>query len=98
MTNKVIKTASKLYEQDYYLWLKETIDQLKKSNFTEVDLPNLIEALEDMGKSEKRATYRNLKILLMHLLKYRHQPTVTCENECPFSTEEILDTEYLPNS
>lgn len=70
-----MKTKIKtLYEQDYYLWLEETANLLRKNQLTDLDIPNLIEEIEAMGKSEKRSLYSNLKILLMHLLKYRYQP------------------------
>ena len=65
---------STLYEKDYYLWLKNTANLLREKNLAELDLPHLIEEIEDMGKREKRSLYSNLKILLMHLLKYRYQP------------------------
>ncbi len=62
-----------LYEQDYYLWLENTAQILREKKLDRLDLPNLIEEIEDMGKSERRAVCNNLKILLMHLLKYEHQ-------------------------
>ena len=39
-------------------------------------MDNLLEELEDMGRSEKRSVYSNLKILLLHLLKYQYQPAM----------------------
>lgn len=63
-----------LYEQDYYLWLEATAQLLRTQQFAALDVVNLLEEVEDMGRSEKRAVYSNLKILLMHLLKYRYQP------------------------
>ena len=65
---------STLYEKDYYLWLKNTANLLGEENLAQLDLPHLIEEIEDMGKRERRSLYSNLKILLMHLLKYRYQP------------------------
>ncbi|MFM7364971.1 MAG: DUF29 domain-containing protein [Cuspidothrix sp.] len=58
-----------LYDQDYYLWLKTTINQLRTRQFTAVDLDNLLEELETMGRSEKRAIKSLLIRLLEHLLK-----------------------------
>ena len=75
MTVKAIKISAKLYDRDYNLWLEQTIQQLKEGLFDEIDLHNLIEELEGMSRSEKRAVYSNLKIVLMHLLKYRYQPS-----------------------
>jgi hypothetical protein len=65
---------SNLYNQDFYLWIETTAKQLKAGNFTEIDLENLIEEIESMGRSEKRALESNLVVLLMHLLKYKYQP------------------------
>jgi hypothetical protein len=65
---------SALYEQDYCAWLEAVIDKLRENKFLEVDLPHLLEELEDMGRSEKRALTSNLIVLLIHLLKYQAQP------------------------
>ena len=67
-------TTPTLYEQDYYSWLETTINQLQYRRFDEVDLKNLLEELEDMGRSQKKAVQSNGTILLMHLLKYKYQP------------------------
>jgi len=63
-----------LYERDFYLWLQTTINLLKEGKFSEIDLENLLEELESMGRSDKNALKSNLRVLLMHLLKYKYQP------------------------
>ncbi|EAZ89912.1 DUF29 domain-containing protein [Crocosphaera chwakensis] len=73
MTNKLTLNTKTLYDQDFNLWLETTINSLKEGKLLEIDYDNLIEELEDMGKSEKNALKSNLKILLMHLLKYKYQ-------------------------
>lgn len=65
---------SNLYEEDFYLWIETTAKQLKTGNLAEVDFANLIEEIESMGRSEKRALKSNLIVILMHLLKYKYQP------------------------
>ncbi|MFM6039276.1 MAG: DUF29 domain-containing protein [Sphaerospermopsis kisseleviana] len=60
-----------LYEQDYYLWIKTTINQLRTGQFSAVDLENLLEELETMGRSQKRAIKSLLIKLLEHLLKLK---------------------------
>jgi len=40
-----------LYEQDLLLWTEETIRHLKAKNFDELDLDNLIEEIESLGRS-----------------------------------------------
>ncbi|RCJ25363.1 hypothetical protein A6S26_16400 [Nostoc sp. ATCC 43529] len=67
-------SCSDLYEQDFYLWIQTTAELLKQKNFTQLDLENLIEEIETMGRSEKKALRSNLEVVLMHLLKYKYQP------------------------
>ncbi|MGK7880765.1 MAG: DUF29 domain-containing protein, partial [Crocosphaera sp.] len=139
-----------LYNKDYCLWLEETVQLLKEGRLTELDINNLIEEIEDMGRSEKKAVKSNLKIVLCHLLKYKYQPEKRSRSwlstifehrdrleddfaespslkryfdqvfepcyqkarkqasietgfpletfpiNCPFTTEEVLDMDYLP--
>ncbi|MDJ0578229.1 MAG: DUF29 domain-containing protein [Xenococcaceae cyanobacterium MO_234.B1] len=63
-----------LYNQDYYQWLTHTAKLLKEKEFTKLDLENLIEEIESLGKSEKRAIKSNLIIVILHLLQWRYQP------------------------
>ena len=39
-----------LYDVDDAQWLEETVNLLKKHQFQQLDLDNLIEELEDLGK------------------------------------------------
>jgi len=71
MVTSTQPTTQTLYDQDYYLWLKTTINQLRTRQFSAVDLENLLEELETMGRSEKRAVESLLTNLLVHLLKLK---------------------------
>ncbi|MGL5805012.1 MAG: DUF29 domain-containing protein [Xenococcaceae cyanobacterium] len=73
-------TTDNLYDRDYYLWLENTAKLLRTDRLSELDLSNLIEEIEDMGRSEKRAVRSNLTVLLMHLLKYKYQPEKRSES------------------
>jgi hypothetical protein len=44
-----------LYDSDFDLWIEQTIQQLKDRQFERLDVEHLIEELQDLGKSEKRA-------------------------------------------
>jgi hypothetical protein len=66
-----LKTVS-LYEQDYHLWLEQTLIQLRSHNFERVDLEHIIEELESLGKREKRAISSYLMRLCEHLLKIQY--------------------------
>ena len=62
------------YDQDFYSWALEQAALLRDRKFDQIDLVHLIEEIEDMGKSEKRALQSLLETLLMHLLKWQYQP------------------------
>jgi hypothetical protein len=74
MSNQSVPKTNSLYAQDYQLWLEYTVDLLKNKKFLELELENLIEEIESMGRSEKNALRSNLRVLLMHLLKYKFKP------------------------
>ncbi|AFZ42493.1 protein of unknown function DUF29 [Halothece sp. PCC 7418] len=61
--------SSSLYETDYYHWVQTTVHHLQEQNFGAIEWTHLIEELESMGKSEKRALLSLLTRLLEHLLK-----------------------------
>jgi hypothetical protein len=62
-----------LYEIDYYAWTQRQVELIKKRRWEELDLDNLLEELEEMGKSSKSALESRLEILFMHLLKWQFQ-------------------------
>jgi hypothetical protein len=62
-----------LYDQDFELWLSQTINQLENQQFDQLDLEHLIEELTDLGKSNKRSLESKLIILIAHLLKLKIQ-------------------------
>ena len=64
-----------LYEQDYSLWLETLANQIRSGNVDAIDWENLLEELESLGRSEKNALKSRLTVLLLHLLKYRYQPS-----------------------
>lgn len=93
MTQTVIKKS--LYEADYLLWTEETIAKLKARNFECVDIENLIEEIESLGRSEKREIKSRLKTLLEHLLKRIYIDMPDCfngwENTIEEQREEIME-------
>ncbi|MEA5576583.1 DUF29 domain-containing protein [Anabaena sp. UHCC 0451] len=61
--------TSSLYQRDFLLWTLDTVDKLKTHDFDQLDLENLIEEIESLGRSEKKELKSRLLILLEHLLK-----------------------------
>lgn len=62
------------YDEDLYSWSLEQARLLRERKFDQIDLEHIIEEIEDMSKSEKRALESFLETLLMHLLKWQYQP------------------------
>ncbi len=63
------------YQKDFYSWTCEQAELLRAGRFNELDVSNLIEEIETMGRSEKRELESRLTVLLVHLLKWQYQPT-----------------------
>ncbi len=59
----------KLYDVDFAQWVAATVAHLKAREFDRLDLPNLIEEIETLGKRDKRELQSRLQVLLSHLLK-----------------------------
>lgn len=62
------------YETDFYGWIQQQAALLKGRQFDAVDLANIIEEIESMGRSEYRSLESRLSVLLQHLLKWKFQP------------------------
>lgn len=57
-----------LYETDENLWLEETIRLLRENRLEELDLDNLIEELESLGRRDKQRVETFLRQIIIHLL------------------------------
>ncbi|WP_263079936.1 DUF29 domain-containing protein [Endozoicomonas sp. Mp262] len=66
--------AESLYETDFYGWTQQQVQLIRSGNLEALDLNNILEELDNMGKSEYRQFSHRLDILLMHLLKWQFQP------------------------
>ncbi|BAZ43928.1 hypothetical protein NIES4102_09310 [Chondrocystis sp. NIES-4102] len=66
---------SALYNQDFNLWIQKTVSDLKNKDMKAIDWSNLIDEIEGMGKSERRALQSYLERLIEHLLKLKYWTT-----------------------
>ncbi len=62
------------YLADFNAWIAQTTQLLREHRWHEIDVTHLIEEVEDLGKSERRAIVSQLTRLLLHLLKWQYQP------------------------
>lgn len=140
------------YESDFFAWTRTQAEALRELRPNRLDWANLAEELEAMGRSERAQLENRLRLILTHLLKWRHQPWMrtrswrntlrvqrrdlekllarnpslrplvadaireeyeasllnayneTCLPDgalpevCPFSPEQVLDPDYLPDA
>ena len=66
--------ASPPYELDGYGWAMAQARLLRERRFDELDVENIAEEVESVGKSEQKAAESNLKVALIHHLKWEYQP------------------------
>jgi hypothetical protein len=61
--------APSLYESDFSLWLEETAARLKARDFDRLDINNLVDEIETLGRSERHELKNCLDVMLSHVLK-----------------------------
>lgn len=62
------------YQDDLYTWVFEQVELLKAGRLGEIDAVNIAEELADVGHEQYDKLESALAVLLMHLLKWDHQP------------------------
>lgn len=76
MLEQPLKTekSQSLYEQDFYQWTQEMAAVLRNGCFDQLDIENIAEEIESLGRSDRRELKSRLTVLLMYLLKWHYQP------------------------
>lgn len=64
-----------LYDADFYAWTQRQAYLLRQRDLDNLDIENLAEEIESLGKQDQRELVSHLKILIAHLLKWEFQPT-----------------------
>ena len=72
--NPPFEAASPPYELDGFGWAMAQAQLLRERRFDAIDLGNIIEEIESVGKRERSTVRSALLILMMHILKWQHQP------------------------
>lgn len=62
------------HDEDFYGWAMAEANLLRQRRLGDLDFDNLIEELENMGASERRALVSRMAQLIFHLLKWQFQP------------------------
>jgi hypothetical protein len=62
-----------LYELDFYAWTLEQSKLLRAGDFNHLDISNLVEEIESLGKQQRQELRNRLGVLIGHLLKWDYQ-------------------------
>jgi hypothetical protein len=73
-------SALDLYETDFYAWTQEQVTLLRTQQWSQIDLPNLIEEIESLGKQQRQELRHRLSGLIGYLLKWQYQPQQCSRN------------------
>ncbi|MFE1748269.1 DUF29 domain-containing protein [Coleofasciculus sp. H7-2] len=84
-----------LYETDFYSWTQEQAEILRHQQWSKLDLPNLIEEIESLGKQQRAELRNRLKVLIGHLLKWEYQPEQRCRSWLMTIRVQRRDTQEL---
>ena len=71
---ETVTPKTSLYEQDFLLWSEETAAKLRARDFENLDLENLIEEVESLGRSDRKELLNRLVVIFEHLLKRLYVP------------------------
>ena len=88
----------KLYEIDDYLWLEETIKLLKTKDLDNLDLDNLIEELESLGRNDLNKVRSLLRQIIIHILLLEYWQDEYDRNHRHWQGEIIAFRDDLNNS
>lgn len=63
-----------LYETDIVAWASEQAELLRARRWSALDIDNIAEEIDNVGRTEKRELGSRMTVLLAHLLKWQCQP------------------------
>ena len=67
-----VPLSNELYRHDSYTWAVEQAAALRRRDFDAVDWDNVIEEVEDIGRSRERAWEHRCQTIVLHLLQLQH--------------------------
>src|SRR5450631_2923284 len=68
------RTAPAGYDDDFALWAEEQAAALREGRFSELDMPHLLEEIDDLSNRKRDALLSRMTTLAFHLLKLHYQP------------------------
>jgi hypothetical protein len=66
--------ASAAYDRDFYSWSQEQARLVREGRWDTVDRENVAEEIESLGREQFNKLESALRVLMLHMLKWDHQP------------------------
>jgi hypothetical protein len=63
------------YDSDFYLWSSGQAALIREGKFDQLDIENVAEEIESLGRSDRNSLASQMRRLLARLLKWQFQPT-----------------------
>jgi Domain of unknown function DUF29 len=74
MARAIRPKPKELYDEDFYVWTEAQARLLRERRFEALDLENLVEEVEGLGRAEKSRVLNNASVIIEHLLKLQFSP------------------------
>jgi Domain of unknown function DUF29 len=86
------------YDTDLYAWTQTQAKALRTKRWEALDLEHLAEEIESLGIKQRHAVDTHLRILLLHLLKWIHQPMESWTSwQCSIDARDELNWRLTRN-
>lgn len=92
---KIATATPPAYDKDVYGWALAQAELIRSGRLGEIDIENVAEEIESVGKSEYRALESALRIVLLHRLKWQFQPTHRSRSWQNSIRSHLIDFEEL---
>ena len=66
--------AGHTYDRDFYSWSLEQARLVREGRWSAIDRENVAEEIESLGREQFNKLVSALRVLMMHMLKWDHQP------------------------
>lgn len=87
--------AQASYESDFYSWSYEQARLVRARDWKHVDVENVAEEIESLGREQFSKLESALRVLLMNLLKWDHQPRKRTRSWVLSLEAQRLEVEYV---
>lgn len=96
------ETMGTAYDADLSAWALEQAGHLRSGRWASLDIGNLADEIEAVSRTERHALTSALRLILLHMLKWDHQPdrrsrswTVSIRTQRLAVAEQIEDSPSL---